>query len=102
MQTTGSKAVKAQDIATKAASLVGGDRERMHGEKQQNFDNIAKLWNAWLDISRTPLTGADVATLMELLKIARRFSGDFNLDDFIDGAGYAAIAGELSSIETRR
>lgn len=94
----------AQDIAAKAAELVSGDRERMHGDKETNFDNIASLWNAWLDM-RFPgggglagdLTGADVATLMELLKIARRVSGEFNPDDFVDGAGYAAIAGELAA-----
>tara|TARA_R110002153_G_scaffold266354_1_gene429599 strand:+ start:2781 stop:2891 length:111 start_codon:yes stop_codon:yes gene_type:complete len=32
---------------------------------------------------------------MALLKIARAKNGTFNLDDFIDGAGYMALAGDL-------
>jgi hypothetical protein len=31
---------------------------------------------------------------MEALKIARRYSGP-NVDDYIDAAGYAAVAGEI-------
>ena len=82
-----------------AASLIGGDRAKTHGDKARNFANIARLWNAWLEtrFGVSGLSGADVATLMELLKIARRESGDFNNDDFVDGAGYAAIAGELAA-----
>lgn len=96
--------VKAEEIATMAASLVGGDREKMHGHKAANFDNIATLWNAWFSMrSSLVITGADVAKLMALLKIARMESGEFNLDDAIDACGYAAIAGELSEpIETMR
>jgi hypothetical protein len=88
--------VKATDIATKAAELIGGDREQTHGTKQENFANIARLWNAWFQM-RGPvdLTGADVAKLMALLKLARMESGNFNPDDAVDACGYAAIAGEL-------
>lgn len=93
--------MNAQQIASRAAELVSGDREKTHGDKAVNFGNIARLWNAWLVNKDGPrghlLTGADVADLMELLKIARRASGEFNADDFIDAAGYAAIAGELSA-----
>jgi hypothetical protein len=32
---------------------------------------------------------------MESMKIARRYTGAFNVDDYIDGAGYAACAGEV-------
>lgn len=94
----------ASDIATTAASLVAGDREKMHGDKRENFENIAALWNAWLSMRGSiVLSGADVAKLMVLLKIARMESGEFNADDFTDAVGYAAIAGELSApIETRR
>ena len=35
--------------------------------------------------------------MMELLKIARRLTGTFNLDDYVDSVGYAAIAGELAA-----
>lgn len=99
--------VKAHEIATQAADLIGGDRERTHGDKAVNFANIARLWSAWFrtrpDIFVAELTGADVAKLMVLLKIARMESGEFNRDDATDACGYAAIAGELSTpLVTRR
>jgi len=36
-----------------------------------------------------------VALCMALLKIARAKNGTFNSDDFIDGAGYMALAGDV-------
>ena len=44
-----------------------------------------------------PLTGADAANMMELLKIARRKAGAHNPDDYVDAAGYAAIAHECAT-----
>jgi hypothetical protein len=91
--------MKASEIALKVASLVDGDREKTHGTKAVNFDNIARLWNAFLEtrFGASGLSGADVAKLMALLKIARMESGEFNPDDATDACGYAAIAGELST-----
>ncbi len=91
--------MNASEIASKAASLVGGDREKTHGDKRVNFDNIATLWNAWFRMNdglAGQLTGADVAKLMALLKLARMESGTQNDDDAVDACGYAAIAGELA------
>jgi hypothetical protein len=34
--------------------------------------------------------------MMEGMKIARRYSGSHNVDDYVDGAGYAACAGEIA------
>ena len=93
----------AEEIAKTAGSLVGGKREQTHGDKRVNFDNIAILWNAWLEMRfgaaglAENLTGSDVAKLMALLKMARMESGEFNDDDFFDSVGYLCIAGELSA-----
>jgi hypothetical protein len=103
MSNTWTNVVKAEDIATKAAALVSGDRAATHGDKADNFGNIATYWNAFLltradnDAARyaVHLTGADVAKMMALLKLARMESGKFNPDDAVDACGYAAIAGEL-------
>lgn len=99
--------VRADEIAMKAAHLVSGDRQKTHGEKRANFENIARLWNAWLVNKDGPrghlLTASDVAELMVLLKIARMSSGEYNPDDALDACGYAAIAGELAEpVVTRR
>lgn len=92
--------MNAQQIAQKAAELVGGDRDRQHGAKRDNFDRIADLWNSWLRIRNhwtDELTAHDVGIMMALLKVARTQSGEHNEDDYIDAAGYFACAGEIAA-----
>ena len=43
--------MKASDIAKKASELVAGERDRAHGDKHKNFENIATMWNAWLTVA---------------------------------------------------
>ena len=91
--------MNADSICQKAASLVSGDREKQHGNKTLNHDNIAKLWQAYLKIRSdptAPLNALDAAHMMCLLKIARTQSGVVNPDDYIDLAGYAGVAGEIA------
>lgn len=91
--------MKATEIAAKAADLVGGDRDRQHGQKRDNFFRIATVWNAWLAIRRNQheqLTAHDVGVMMALMKAARTQSGSHNEDDYVDGAGYFACAGEIA------
>ena len=95
--------MKAYEICAKAAELVSGDRHNTHGDKVQNFANIADHWNAILKniwrregTTEIELTALDVANMLESFKIARRYSGSHNPDDYIDGAGYAGCAGEIA------
>ncbi|WP_159585900.1 DUF6378 domain-containing protein [Chelativorans xinjiangense] len=91
--------MRATDIASRAAELVGGDRDRQHGAKRDNFDRIATMWNAWLHTRKEPgadLSAHDVGIMMVLMKVARTQSGDLNLDDYVDMAGYASCAGEVA------
>ncbi len=93
------QALKAREIAGMAAELVGGDRDRQHGQKRDNFERIATLWQAYLTIRRDaaePLGPVDVGHMMVLMKLARTQSGAVNADDYIDAAGYAACAGEIA------
>jgi hypothetical protein len=89
----------AERIAQKAASLVGGDRQATHGDKAENHQNIADLWNAYLGGRLPLLTARDVALMMALLKIARTKIGQHNIDDYLDLAGYGAVAGEIAERE---
>ena len=97
--------MRAAEITTKATELVGGDRERQHGNKLKNHANIAAVWNGILQaagkLPATPLNAHDVANLMEGLKIARRYLGAFNPDDYVDAAGYAAVSGEIAAEQER-
>lgn len=99
--------MKASEICVEAAKLVGGDRAKTHGDKMQNMQNIADAWNAIVRAKARKagwpvhdvfvnLDALDVANMLEAMKIARRYSGAHNLDDYIDGAGYAAVAGEIA------
>ena len=94
--------MKAADLCTKAGDLVGGDREDTHGSKERNHENIARLWQAYLEVRRdpmAPLDSLDVLHMMVLLKMARTQLGSFNLDDYVDMTGYSACAGEVASVE---
>ena len=95
--------MKATDICALAADLVGGDRARQNGDKRENFQAIASLWNAYLGWRLSDgcgLTPQDVALMMALMKIARTKGGAFNIDDYVDLAGYAGCAGEVAEDET--
>lgn len=95
--------MKASDIARKAADLVSGDRAQSHGDMADNFGRCADLWSAYLGKRLdTGLTAVDVGNMMALLKIARTQTGDVNADDFVDGAGYLACAGEIALKQYRR
>lgn len=92
--------MKAHDILKQAAGLVSGDRDRQHGSKVANHNNIAALWTAYLgNRLATPLEARDVALLMVLLKVARTKTGSHNPDDYLDMAGYAGCAGEIADAE---
>lgn len=95
--------MKASEIAAKATDLVGGDRRQAYGNPDQGMTRVAILWNGWLHATGAagprPLTGSDVARLMVLMKLARSVTGPLRMDNFIDMAGWAAVAGEAAASE---
>lgn len=98
-----SQQTSAHTIIQKAAQIVSGDRAAQHGPKERNHQNIADHWNAYLtNRLKTPLTAHDVALMMIELKIARakgaaQMGLETNLDNYVDMAGYAGVAGEIAS-----
>lgn len=82
--------MNAEQILETAANVVRA-REEQHGKKRQNLETIARLWSAYLG---APISPHDVAQCMQLLKIARSQHGQPNPDDYVDAAGYAALAAE--------
>ena len=79
------------EILTEAARLVSSDREAQHGDPRENFRRVALAWSA---VSGYPITPAQVPLMMAALKGVRAAMGNTNPDDFVDGAGYFALAGE--------
>ena len=93
------------DILKKAEQLVSDDRAKTHGDKIVNHENIARLFSAYLTNKFQAvlnLTAEDVAQLMTLLKIARSQAGTHNVDDYIDGVGYQAIAGHIAEARDKK
>jgi hypothetical protein len=74
-----------------------------HGNPETSFACIRRLWNAYLQNRldpTAPLSDSETADLMELMKVGR---GQVRpqIDDYVDRAGYAALAGELAVQEGR-
>lgn len=93
------KSLSAGEISFRASQLVNGDRARQHGDFEATYARVATLWNAWLKVRKevaAPLTAHDVVMMLGLMKDARTQSGEHNVDDYIDGAGYRAGAGAIA------
>lgn len=89
--------VRAQ-ILDAAKQAVTVDRAATHGDAEQTFGLIAAYWSAHLD---HPVSATDAATMLALLKLARARGNPAHQDNWIDCAGYAACAGELSAPPVR-
>lgn len=90
--------MNAKQILQEASEIVSMRDPEYGGEI--NLHTIAAFWNVYIAVllsrqssNDISLTSFDVATMMELSKIARRATGDHNVDNYIDACGYAAIAG---------
>lgn len=88
--------MKRDEILHKAEQVICHDRQDTHGKPEDNFNTIADLWTAYLDIGRE-ITPVDVANMMILLKIGRAKGNPAHADNWIDMAGYAACAGEIAA-----
>ena len=96
--------MKSKEIIETAGNLVSGPRAGTHGEKLPNHQNIADLWNAYLGLQPDQrkldrqITALDAALMMALLKVARTKLGSHNVDNYVDLAGYAGVAGEIAEL----
>ncbi len=93
--------MKRAEILDNAKKCVCGQREQDYGKPENNFQTIADLWNAYLDLPRdSSINAGDVAMMMALMKIARIRTGTATEDSFVDLAGYAACGGEIMENRT--
>ena len=68
------------------------DRQVTHGRPENNFADIALMWQIY---KGTIFTAQDVAAMMALVKIARVKWNPNHQDNWIDIAGYAICGGSL-------
>ena len=85
------------------SKAVLSDRNKAYGNPEDNFKNIADVWNWWLRGKVAPgvevpvvITALDVAHMMTLMKMARLKTNPTHFDSIVDTAGYAACAGDFS------
>lgn len=83
-----------KNIVEMVAKTILNDRQDTYGSPEDSFGLIAHYWSIYTGLRIYP---NQVADMMELLKIARRQNQRFHLDNYIDSAGYAILAGELAS-----
>lgn len=94
--------MKSSEMLEHAAKLVGGQRAQDYGDKKENHERIAALWNMWLQESREKehhgnikICAYDVAMMMLLVKVARLMHTPGHQDSHVDIAGYASILEEI-------
>lgn len=91
------------EILKSAERCVCTDRNQQYGEPEDNFRTISMLWSVYLYARgmEHPISAADVGAMMALFKLGRIAAGGDKADNFIDLAGYAACAGEISTESER-
>lgn len=96
--------IKPTDLTiAERALLDAGDairtRLKEHGHTERSFGMIADLWSSYINHSFTSrgevkLRPYDVAQMMGLVKLSRSTYG-YSFDNFVDSAGYSALAAML-------
>ena len=76
----------------KEADKTIRSRAKHYGPVEENWDNIARLWSAYLDIK---ITSEDVGVLNILQKVARCKEDNKLFDNYVDIAGYSALIGDI-------
>ena len=82
------------DILKEAERIITKDRAATHGNAEDSFAMIGKMWSAYLGINVLP---HDVAMLMVLFKAVRFRGNPTNSENSLDAVGYSALAGELAT-----
>ena len=82
------------EILDTAKSLINGDRATTHGDAHLMHATIAQMWSAILGFSVSPMR---VALMMAALKLARASQNPEHADNWVDAAGYTALAGEMAA-----
>ena len=86
--------VNRQAVLDTASKLINGDRAADYGDAKQMHQLIGDFWSSYLDLEER-LRPDEVAMMMALMKVARSTSSP-KFDTYVDLAGYAALAGEMS------
>lgn len=91
-----------ETVLEEAKRCICQDRQDQYGAPEDSFFTIAQFWSTYLvgeDKLKCILSKEDVALMMVLLKVARTNGHKHHVDNYVDMAGYAALAAELAEDE---
>ena len=86
--------MNAGDYLNEARAIIQ-DRGMDYGHPTDNMSRTARLWSAYLEM---PIEDYQVAMCLALVKVARSMESG-KVDNYIDGAAYVAISGQLRNDE---
>lgn len=89
-----------EKILDEARSYVTKDRNASYGEPEDNFSDIAEIWNAQgVRVNGKPVSSTDVALMMIGMKLARLKHNVIHRDSWVDTIGYAACGWDTVASE---
>lgn len=86
-----------ESILYEAFKTITGERQDQYGKPEDSFQIISEFWSTYIrhkfgiEITLEPL---DIGHLMSLFKHARMLGQKPKRDNYIDAAGYLAIAAD--------
>lgn len=96
-------------IADEAKNIVAGARRAAYGKPEQNFERIARFWDAYFrnrgvallgpNGENVKITAADVSPMMRLMKEARLCETPDHRDSFVDLVGYTLTGAEVNGVK---
>ena len=81
----------APEILKEAIRCIGDRAKERDIDQERSMKRCVTAFNAMTGL---PLTEEEGWIFMVFLKLARSQQGEFKLDDYVDMAAYAALAGE--------
>ena len=88
-------------IADEAKNIVSGARRSAYGTPEQNFDRIARFWQAYFENTGradVKISAADISPLMRLMKEARICETPDHRDSYVDLVGYTLTGAEVNGV----
>lgn len=89
------------EIADEAKRIVSGARRSAYGKPEQNFERIARFWQAYFENTGrgdVKITAQDVSPMMRLMKEARLAESPTHRDSFVDLVGYTLTGAEVNGV----
>lgn len=92
-------------VALEALSIVTGARRSAYGTPEDNFERIARFWQAYFENTGrgdVKVTAADISPLMRLMKEARLCETPNHRDSFVDLIGYTLTGAEINKVDPQK